>query len=80
METEKLSKEQLSKDYECKIRRNEQILELMKELEKARRDIEAAEANFEMAVNPADVDVYIYELRTVQARYGSLLKRLKDIY
>lgn len=75
MESEKINKEE-----ECKIRRNEQINELMKEIEKARRDIEAAEANFEMAVNPADVDVYIYELRTVQARYGALLKRLKDIY
>lgn len=80
METEKLSKEKLCIDEECKIRRNEQMHELMKEIEKARRDIEAAEANFEMAVNPADVDVYIYELRTVQARYGALLKRLKDIY
>ncbi|MGN0180766.1 MAG: DUF2508 family protein [Monoglobaceae bacterium] len=75
MESEKINKEE-----ECKSRRKKQMNELMKEIEKARRDIEAAEANFEMAVNPADVDVYIYELRTVQARYGALLKRLKDIY
>lgn len=75
-----MESEKLNKDEECKNRRNEQMSKLMREIEKARRDIEAAEANFEMAVNPADVDVYIYELRTVQARYGALLKRLKDLY
>ena len=71
----------ISKDEQkADMRRKRQIIALKKELEKTRRDIEAAETNFERVCKPSEVDIYIYELRKVQTKYDSLLARLKELY
>lgn len=52
---------------------------LIKEIEKARLDIEAAEMNFECVSKKEEVDVIVYELRRAQTRYCSLLEKFKNM-
>ena len=67
-------------EHKADLRRKKQILALKSEIERTRRDIEAAEMNFERVYKPSEVDIYIYELRKVQTKYDSLLSRLKELY
>lgn len=67
-------------EHKADLRQKKQILALKSEIERTRRDIEAAEMNFERVHKPSEVDIYIYELRKVQTKYDSLLSRLKELY
>lgn len=55
------------------------IKALIKEIEKARLDIEAAEMNFECVSKKEEVDVIVYELRRAQTRYCALLEKFKNM-
>ena len=66
-------------EQKAELQRNKQVIALKREIEKARLDIEAAESNFEQVYRPAEVDIYIYELRKAQTKYDTLLLRLKEL-
>lgn len=59
--------------------RKELIQKLKKEATLARRDMESAQENFDCVSGADQVDICIYELRSAQVRYCSLLRRLKEL-
>lgn len=50
---------------------------LLDEINKAKKDMEAAYSNFENVVDPDLIDSCIYELNAIQNRYKFLLKQMK---
>lgn len=60
-------------------KRIKSISALTAEVNRARREMEIAQNNFDCVFRPDEVDICIYELRTAQVRYCSLLKRLKNL-
>ena len=44
-------------EHKADLRRKKQILALKSEIERTRRDIEAAEMNFERVYKPSEVDI-----------------------
>lgn len=60
-------------------KRIKSISALTAEVNRARREMEIAQDNFDCVFNPDEVDICIYELRTAQVRYCSLLNRLKKL-
>ncbi len=61
-------------------KRKRSIAALTAEVNRARREMEIARENFDCVFKAAEVDICIYELRTAQVRYCSLLNRLKKLY
>lgn len=57
--------------------RKEAVSVLSEEINRARREMEAARINFDCVSAPDEVDICIYGLRCAQVRYCSLLNRLK---
>lgn len=53
--------------------------ELLADISIAKSNIDIAHQNFNRVYRPDEVDVYIYRLRTAEARYGSLIKKLKEL-
>lgn len=60
-------------------KRIKSISALTAEVKRARREMEIARDNFDCVFRPDEVDICIYELRTAQVRYCSLLNRLKNL-
>lgn len=52
---------------------------LIADINSVKSEIYAAQRNFDCVSKPEEVDIYIYRLRTAQARYDVLLKKLKDL-
>ncbi len=52
---------------------------LLADISSVKSSIDTAHQNFNRVCDPAEVDVYIYRLRTAEARYGSLIKKLKEL-
>lgn len=53
--------------------------ELLADIFEAKNDINIAWQSFNMVYKPEEVDVCIYRLRAAEAKYDSLLKKLKDL-
>ena len=60
--------------------RSKQREALLADISAAKSNIDIAHQNFNRVCDPDEVDVYIYRLRTAEARYGSLIKKLKEVY
>ncbi|MDD5935934.1 MAG: YaaL family protein [Clostridiales bacterium] len=56
-----------------------QTQQLLKEIEKAQRDLESAYQNFENVIDPDLIDSYIYEVNAIQHRYKFLLRQAKAL-
>lgn len=52
---------------------------LISELNSVKSEIDVAQRNFNCVCDPDTVDVYIYRLRCANARYDTLLKKIKDL-
>lgn len=50
---------------------------LLLDIDRTKRDLENAYANFENVVNPDLIDCYIFEVNSVQKRYKFLLDQIK---
>lgn len=61
------------------IDRGELKKRLLKDIARAKSDMEIARENFEYVYKPDDVDIYIYKLRDATTRYEKLIKELKDL-
>lgn len=59
--------------------RLEQRQALISELNNVKSEIEVAQRNFNCVCDPDTVDVYVYKLRCANARYDTLLKKIKDL-
>lgn len=59
--------------------RTERKAALLADINAAKSDMEVAQKNFDCVFKSDDVDVCIYRLRAAEARYGALLKRLKEL-
>ena len=59
--------------------RLEQRQALISELNNVKSEIDVAQRNFNCVCDPDTVDVYIYRLRCANARYDTLLKKIKDL-
>lgn len=55
------------------------ISNLTIEAEVAKRDMDAAFMNFNNVFSKEETDIYIYRFREAQTKYGSLIKKLKEI-
>jgi hypothetical protein len=58
-------------------KRNPQEDLLLKEINRAKLELETAYSNFENVVDPDLIDCSIYELNAIQNRYHFLLKQAK---
>ena len=56
---------------------DEQYQALLSDIDRTKRDLENAYANFESVVNPDLIDCYIFEVNSVQKRYKFLLDQVK---
>ena len=65
-----------SKESACRIKEK---AALIADINCVKADIDTAQRNFDCVSKPEEVDIYIYRLRTAQARYDALLKKLKDL-
>ncbi len=52
---------------------------LLADIFEAKNDIDIAWQSFNMVYKPEEVDVYVYRLRAAEAKYDSLLKKLKEL-
>ena len=55
-----------------------ELINLRREIENTRANLELAMANFDQAVDPTMIDCYIYEVKAEQLRYEFLLKQAKQ--
>lgn len=48
------------------------------EINNAKRDLQIAMRNFDMALDPKSVDICIYEIQTAQTKYERLLAEMRS--
>lgn len=58
-------------------RENAENAELLKNITRARLELEAANQNFSDATDPLLVDLYAYQIKASQAKYTYLLKKAR---
>jgi hypothetical protein len=57
---------------------NREKEEILENLNRAKRDLDVANANFEFAQDEGLVDYYIYEIKAAETKYQYLLKKARE--
>lgn len=58
--------------------KNEEMIELLENIKKARNDWHNANLNFESASDVEIIDYYTYKIKACQVRYNYLIKKAKE--
>ena len=69
--------QQISEKNRLAAEEQEKMSELFSSIEQARRELEAAQANYDYATDPSLLEYYIYDLKAAEMRLNYYLKLAK---